>query len=262
MNLSPRYLFLNILLFVSISNIHAQAVYIAHGIAADDHKQKKPLENAISYGFAGVSVELGLKKDGSLKCGSHDLENDYLKSLEELSIKNAGNIYKGNPEEFILVLKIDGDEKEIIDQLEKSLPKYKDILSSKTGNSIVKRPVRLILAKERSKPFDFKTNSIYIFQEVPFDNVPQNDTGAFNGLAGLYYKKIYDWKGNGAMPNMQYHSFSSLVKVAHKAGKKVRIYDFPEVENAYELFISTGADYLEVKNLKAFEAFSRKKKKY
>ena len=157
MNLSPRYLFINILLFVlSNSNIHSQAVYIAHGIAADDQKQKKPLETAISYGFAGVSVELGLKKDGSLKCGSHDLKNDYLKSLEELSIKNAGNIYKGNPEEFILVLKIDGDEKEIIEQLEKALSNFKDILSSKTSNSIEKKAVRIILAKNAANVLKLK----------------------------------------------------------------------------------------------------------
>jgi hypothetical protein len=53
-----------------------------------------------------------------------------------------------------------------------------------------------------------------------------------------------------------------MIKVTQKAGRKVRLYDIPEVPNAFDLFLNAGADYLQVNDINKFVTYWRNRKPY
>jgi hypothetical protein len=133
------------------------------------------------------------------------------------------------------------------------------MLTEKTSTGINKKAVRIIASSKNGKAFEYKHPSSFIFCEVPFNEVPEGNTGDFESLCGLNFRKTYDWSGLGAMPNMQFHSFSSGVKVNTKKGFKTRMYNFPEVPGAMDLFLNAGVGYLQIKDREAFIKYLRNK---
>jgi hypothetical protein len=249
------------ILFQSIL-LSAQPAYIARAIAGNDHDRKKPLHEALENGFAGITAELSLKKDGNLYCGSKLLSEKYLKPAKKLISERKGNIYLERTEEFIMVFELRSDDMETVKALEKELGPYSEILSSKGSDGINKKAIRLIITGKNGNTPEYISSSAFVFTEVPFNKTSPDDASIFKSTAGMRFKKVYDWNGNGSMPNMQYHSFSSMIKVAQKSGRKVRVYDIPEVPNAFDLFLNAGADYLQVNDLDNFVTYWRNRKPY
>jgi hypothetical protein len=64
------------------------------------------------------------------------------------------------------------------------------------------------------------------------------------------------------MPNMQYHSFVTRVKLTKKAGKKVVLSNYPDRENAIEIILKTGVDYLLVDDIPDFVKFWENRNPY
>lgn len=253
-----------ILFFIIFQSIllSAQPAYISRAISGNDHARKKPLHEALENGFAGISAELNMKKDGKLYCGSDLLSKKYLELAKKLIFERKGNIYLGRTEEFLMVFELRSDEVETVKALEKELNSYSEILSSKTQNGIDYKAIRIILVGKNGQIPEYISTSPYIFTEIPFNKTTPDDASFFNGTAGMRFNKVYDWNGNGIMPNMQYHSLSSMIKVTQKAGRKVRLYDIPEVPNAFDLFLNAGADYLQVNDINKFVTYWRNRKPY
>jgi len=259
MNLLHRISLL--LLFIS-SAIFAQPIYISRGISGNDHKQKHPLEDALSYGFAGVSAEVGLKKNGEVVCGSNSLKDTYLKPLFKLTDEGKKEVYSGRIDEFLIILTLDSDPDETIRAIEKELMPFTSMLTRFENGIPTKNKVRIIIAGKHGNPVETIVVPQLLCYEEVFDKTKKIPEGDFITTSGLYYKKVYDWKGASNMPNMQYHSLNSMIKVAQKTGRLVRLYAIPEVPNAYDIFYSAGADYLEVTDLAAFATYWRNKPHY
>jgi hypothetical protein len=245
------------LLFAGMSTLIGQRA--DHALAEDDHIHKFPLKNALELNFAGITATVNLKKDGSLVCGSKTLKELYLDPLKARASAGGGTIYEGYRDEFIVVLEIRSEEEPTLKALENELMNYHDILTEKTPSGIDKKAVRIIAASRNGKAFEYNHKSSFIFSEIPFNEVPEGSSNDFEGVCGLDFRKIYDWSGLGAMPNMQFHSFSSGLKVNSKKGYKTRIYNFPEVPGAMDLFLNAGAAYLQIKDREAFIKYLRNK---
>jgi hypothetical protein len=165
-------------------------------------------------------------------------------------------------DEFLVILTLNSDAEETIQALQAELQAFERMLTHFENGVPKKGKVRIILAGKSGTIIESTfTPTLFCFEEV-FDKTRKVPDGDFITTAGLYYKKVYDWKGIGNMPNMQYHSLNSMIKVAQKAGRLVRIYAIPEEANAFDIFYSAGADYLEVSDLEKFAAYWRNKPKY
>jgi hypothetical protein len=243
-------------------SITAQPIYISRGIAGNDHDRKHPLEDALTYGFAGVSAEVSLKKNGTVVCGSNLLKEIYLKPLFNLTEEGKKEVYSGRVDEFLIILTVTSDMDETIKAIETELKAYETMLTKFENGFPTKGKVRIILAGKPGNAIESAiTPTLVCFEEV-FDKTKKTPDGDFITSAGLYYKKVYDWKGSGNMPNMQYHSLNSMIKVAQKSGRLVRLFAIPEENNAFDIFLSAGADYLEVNDLEKFASYWRNKPKY
>ncbi|MEX1189160.1 MAG: hypothetical protein WED33_07865 [Bacteroidia bacterium] len=250
------------LIIFSLAYLSAQPAYISKAIAGNDHQRKKPLTEALENGFAGITADLNLKKNGNLYSGSDLFKDIYLEKAKKLVQERKGNLYQGRTEEFIMVLELLSDEKETLEALEKELSSFVEILSSKSSGGIEKKAIRLVVSGKNGSALGYISPSPYIFTEVPFNKTTPGDASAFIGTTSMRFKKVYDWNGSGSMPNMQYHSFSSMIKVAQKSGRKVRLFDIPEIPNAFDLFINAGADYIQVDDIDKFVTYWRNRKPY
>jgi len=183
-----------------------------------------------------------------------------LRDVLDVFYKAAVEVCEG--QQYDMNFELRSDDMETVKALEKELGPYSEILSSKGSDGINKKAIRLIITGKNGNTPEYISSSAFVFTEVPFNKTSPDDASIFKSTAGMRFKKVYDWDGNGSMPNMQYHSFSSMIKVAQKSGRKVRVYDIPEVPNAFDLFLNAGADYLQVNDLDNFVTYWRNRKPY
>jgi hypothetical protein len=161
-----------------------------------------------------------------------------------------------------VILELNSDPILLLPALEKELESYADILSEKNGNVVKRKAVRICITGKALKEPGWTIRSPYVFLIDEFNKPGTTGTDEFYTLALLNFKRVYDWNGVNNMPNMQYHSLSSLMKVAHKAGRRVYMTDIPSSTNSWDIFLGAGADYLEVTDLEAFVTFWRNRKTY
>ncbi len=239
-----------------------QGVYLEKAISAEDHKRKAPLMEALSYQCAGVSIKVKVGKDGVVKCGNQTFESLYLKPLEQRVAGNGGNVYEGRTEEFFLFVKADGDSMQVLQQMQSLCASYAGILSGLENGQRKRKAVRIVLSG------DVPVRQIALSENRYFhvDEDLERPDGRWNGnqiaTASLSFGKLYNWNGEGNMPNMQYMGIMGQVKNGHKAGRLVLLRQIPESLNALSILDGTGADFLEVEDLKLFSTYRKNKKAY
>lgn len=250
-----------LLLWLPLSGI-AQGIYLEKAISANDHKRKKPLQEALEAQCAGVSIKLKVAKDGSIKCGNETFENLYLKPIQSRITENQGNVYEGRTEEFFIFAEVDGDSSIAYQSLETLCAVYAEMLSGIENGQRRRKSVRIVLSG------DVPLNRIVLAQTRYFhvDEDLQKPDARWNGnqvaTASITFSKHYSWNGEGNMPNMQYMSIMGQVKNAHKVGRLVRLSAIPESLNAFSILDGTGAEFLEVSDLKLFTTYRKNKKMY
>lgn len=242
--------------------MEAQNMYIDKAISKDDHKRKLPLVEALNTGFTGVSIKVKVGKDGSLKCGSKDFEDLYLKPLQARISGNNGWVYAGRPDEFYLIVEVDGDSSLALKSLQKIFDNNNTILSSFTDGKRQKKPVKLVLSGDipRTQMLN-ESNRFYTLSES-IQKIDTRFDGNSISISTMNFDKLFNWDGTQNMPNMQYHSFISYMKNARKAGRSTFIMNVPENPNAWGIMLEAGADFLEIEDFEAFAVFWKNRKLY
>ena len=252
MKVSLLYIFL----FVGFQfTIKAQSVFIDKALSANDHKRKNPLLDAINLGFNGISAELKLKKNGELYCGKRTFKEAYLEPLKVRTENGNKNIHPKYTDEFILYFEIASDSNLTFDALLKEIDPYKEIFTSFEGNKRNKKPVRIIIGGNIPYAKIFDSSRRFLFAEESVLRLNHSKDETFTFLAGLSLKNNYTWNGQRNMPNMEYMSLITHVKNAHKAGRWVRLYDVPELPNAFDILYGSGVDLIEIEDIESFSTY-------
>lgn len=252
---------LSIVLFVLLGVLQAQAQVklIPRAISAEDHKRKKPLDEAISAGFAGISAELKVNRNGEIVCGKHPLKGTYLQPLHELITQNKGAVYPGKKLDFVLYLEIGEDSMNIYKTLRRELEAYSSDYGIYQNGERIGGPVIVVLTG--CVPFSVITQETKRLVMVA-DQAPSENQAPELFATHLNFGKNFSWDGEKNMPNMQYHSFVTRVKLTKKAGKKVVLSNYPDRENAIEIILKTGVDYLLVDDIPDFVKFWENRNPY
>jgi hypothetical protein len=248
------------LLFLGLHfSLNAQSAFIDKALSANDHKRKNPLFDAINLGFNGISAELKLKKNGELYCGNKTLKEVYLEPLKLKSENGNKNIHPTHTDEFIFYLKIVSDSNTTFEALLKEIEPYQNLLTSFEGTKRIKKPVRIVIGGNIPYSKIFSSSKRYLFAEESVLKLDNSKDETFTPLAGLSLKNNYTWKGEKNMPNMEYMSLITHVKNAHQAGRLVRLYDIPELPNAFDILYGSGIDFIEIDDLNTFSSYWQKR---
>ena len=249
------------LLFLGLQfTLNGQSLFIDKALSANDHKRNKPMLDAINLGFNGISAEIKLKKDGVLYCGKKTLKEVYLEPLKMRSENGLKNIHPTHTDEFIIFFKIVSDSNSTYEALLKEIEPYQNILTSFEGTKRNKKPVRIIIGGNIPYSKIYNSSKRYLFAEESALKLDLSKDETFTFLAGLSLKNNYTWKGQKNMPNMEYMSLIAHVKNAHKAGRLVRLYDTPELPNAFDILYGSGIDLIEINDITSFATYWQKRK--
>lgn len=235
---------------------------VDRAISKDDHKRKSPLTEALNAKFAGVSVKVKVSKDGLIKCDGKLFEEVYLKPLQRRASENNGWIYQGRPDEFFMIIEVDGDSVIAYHAFEKLFEIYSGILSSFEGGKRNKKAVKLVLSGDIPRSSIINSVNKYCTVDEPIHKIDSRYDGNSISISTLNFKKQFNWDGTQNMPNMQYHSFISYLKNARKAGHLSFVINVPQNANAWGIMLEAGADFLEIEDLEAFSIFWKNRKAY
>jgi hypothetical protein len=250
-----------VLLFFSFK-LEGQTMMIDRAISKDDHKNKIPLQEALNVNFAGVSVKVKIGKDGLIKCDGKLFEDLYLKPLQKRASENNGWIYPGRPDEFFVIVEVNGDSLIAFKAFEKLFDSYSGILSSFIDGKRNKKAVKLVLTGDIPRSKFLETQNKYCTIDEPIQKIDSRYDGNSISISTLNFKKLFNWDGTQNMPNMQYHSFISYLKNSRKAGHLSFVTNIPQNPNAWGIMLEAGADFLEVDDFEAFIVFWRNRKAY
>jgi glycerophosphoryl diester phosphodiesterase len=237
----------------------AQVKLISRAISANDHKRKAPLTEALNAGFAGISADLKLDKDGKLVTGKHPFRETYLQALHDRIVNNNGTVYPGKKIDFILYLEISNDSINICKALFRTLDEYASDLGIYADGEKKGGPLLVILSGHVPHSMVTQEQNLRVMVD---ELSPSERTAPVVYLSHINFGKNFSWNGEKNMPNMQYHSFATRVKLAKKAGRKVIVSNYPDSENAIEILIGAGVDFLMIENINEFVQFWTNRKPY
>jgi len=239
---TPKYIaILTLILFATPILTAQNAIFIS----AHDAKRKMPLSEAVQAGCGGVSVFVKLTDDGHFECAGKSFDQTYLKPAMKM---------KFNANDFVFVLKLEGDSLKMLVALDKLLAPYSDLLSKQVGKDQVSGKLKIFIWGDVPYGQISKMEHRSYFPLSIMDNEGAKGRSSANGL-GINFDALYDWKGRESMPNMQYHSMQMNLKAARKAGQKTFMFEAPETFNAWNILSNAGTDYFVVKDLEKFKKY-------
>lgn len=235
---------------------------IPHGHAHNDYMHNKPLVEALENGFTSIEIDVHLYQ-GQLKV-AHDcvalankpnIEDLYLKPIEERIKQNGGTVYKGYeiPVIFMIDFKTGG---ETYTELKKVLNKYKYLLTPyKNGNVIKLAPLQILISG--SKPYGqvAKEDTSYVTIDGTLKDLEKPEHDKIITRYSDPWPSQFSWKGNGDMPEKQKAHLKELVAAAHAKGKDIRFYGIPDKPKVWETLLNAGVDWINTDKLAQFHSF-------
>ncbi len=255
-------LFLPLLLLIASFNGFAQSIPLANAFAHNDYWHKRPLFDALDNGFTHVEADIYLR-NGKLIVAhilpmlekNRTLESLYLAPLMEcISGKSKFAARPAAP--ITLMIDIKSNANKTYSALEVLLNKYRSVISGYENGTYVQRQVNVVITG--NKPFKMlkaEQNRLAFIDEDLLKTY--RDTLATNvyQTASCKYGKILKWNGKGEMPAAQKQKLTAFVNMAHKFGKKVRLWASPEKQEVWTQLLNCGVDLINTDKLEELKGF-------
>jgi len=230
----------------------------------NDYKHKRPLLDALSCGFMSVEADIFLV-GGKLLVGhspselkeDRTLENLYLKPLRERAGRNAGRILPGAPP-LILLVDIKTDADSTYAALRKLLLGYSDILTCVRGGKVELGAVSVILSGNRPISALKAQKVRYAMLDGRLSDLQSDLPSHLMPLVSDRWSKLFTWNGKGPMPPEERKTLRSIVRQAHRMGRKVRFWASPDRPSVWKELVEAGVDLINTDDLEGLSAFLSK----
>ncbi|TFF34745.1 phosphatidylinositol-specific phospholipase C/glycerophosphodiester phosphodiesterase family protein [Mucilaginibacter psychrotolerans] len=240
----------------------AQNTPLANGFAHNDYWHKRPLYDALEQGFTHIEADIYLR-NGNLvvahilpmlgKYGT--LENLYLKPLADCI--NGNNKLVARPAAPVtLMIDIKSGADKTYAALEVLLDKYKSLISGYEKGVYVQRQINIVLTGHKPvKLLKAQQNRLAFIDEDLLKTY--RDTLAVNiyQTASCKYSKMLKWDGKGTIPTEERERLTAYVAMAHKFGKKVRLWASPENTAVWAELLDCGVDLINTDKLAELSGF-------
>ncbi|MDB4926379.1 phosphatidylinositol-specific phospholipase C/glycerophosphodiester phosphodiesterase family protein [Mucilaginibacter sp.] len=239
-----------------------QSIPLPNAFAHNDYFHKRPLYDALDNGYTNIEADIFLKDDELVVAHinpffkeNRTLEMLYLKPLLDRIIKNGGQVYKGYNTPVTLLIDIKTDAGRTYLALKPLLEKYRSILTGYDNGRVVIKQVTIVLSG--NKPCGIikgETNRLAFIDEDLRETARDSIMNVYT-MASCKYSKIIKWTGLGIMPATEKQLLQNYVYMAHKHGKKVRLWASPENISVWKELLNCGVDLINTDKLVQLKNF-------
>ncbi|MDB5157264.1 MAG: hypothetical protein JWR50_1971 [Mucilaginibacter sp.] len=243
--------------------VSCQSTPLPNAFAHNDYSHKRPLFDALDNGYTNLEADIFLKDNEFVVAHinpyfkqGRTLELLYLKPLMELIIKNKGQVYHGYDSPVTLLVDIKTDAEATYRALKPLLEKYKSILTRYEDGKVYPRQVTIVLSG--NKPFKSITAEnrrlAFIDQDLRSTYRDTSNTNVYT-MASCKYSRLLRWNGEGVIPADEKQLLLNYVTVAHKYGKRVRLWASPENLMVWQELLDCGVDLINTDKLAMLKNF-------
>lgn len=251
-----------LLLCLVLLGLHLSAQQIIEsGHSHNDYTHEHPLFDALGYGYKSIEIDVWLH-DGKLVVSHEgtgldskkDIEELYLKPIQEQVKKNTGWVYAGDTTPTIFMVEFKSEPEAAYVKLKELIEKYKGLFCDRNGHG---GPIKLLITGNRPWKSLLRGTELYITADADIsqsaDKVPANIIERVSDP----YTNHFTWKGSGEMPKGQRAKLDQLVKLAHDHSRQIRFYGAPQNENVWRTLLDAGVDWINADDLGRFATFYR-----
>lgn len=224
--------------------------------AHNDYAHPRPLLDALAQGFLSVEADVFLV-DGELRVGhtreelrpGRTLERLYLDPLAERVRRNRGTVY-GQPGVLCLMIDLKEDGARLQPALIAHLAKYRSMLSDRTGTTVHARAVQIVLSGARTE--DCAAGDGVLFKDGTLKNL-EDAPSRTPWISDSYPDAL----GSAAspLPPEGRNRLDDLVRKAHAAGKRLRLWEAPDAPAAWGELRAAGVDLINTDRLAELRTF-------
>jgi hypothetical protein len=252
-----------VLLLLSPLTVRSQLVPLPNAFAHNDYFHKRPLFDALENGYTSIEADIFLVGDDLIVAhinpffrSDKTLEALYLKPLAEHIAKNNGQVYKGYNEPVILMIDIKTGADNTYSKLKTLLKKYSSILSSYDHGAVLKGAVTIVLSGHKPyKMIKAEENRLAFIDEDLIKTSQDTTSANIYKLSSCKYSKILRWAGRGDLPENERKRLCAYVALAHRFGKKVRLWASPENSMVWDELLKCGVDLITTDKLVTLKTF-------
>lgn len=246
-----------VLLILCRLTAQAQSIPLPNAFAHNDYFHKRPLYDALENGYTNIEADIFLQGNALIVAHinpffkyNRTLETLYLKPLFNLITKNNGQIYKGYNHPVILLIDIKTDANQTYLALKPVLEKYRAILTAyENGKTIVKQVTIVISGHKPYEIIKGETKRLAFIDEDLKETARDTAYNNIFTMASCKYSNLIKWTGQGLMPDIEKQLLCSYVMMAHKHGKKVRLWASPENKIVWRELLKCGVDLINTDKL-------------
>ncbi|HTH83110.1 MAG TPA: phosphatidylinositol-specific phospholipase C/glycerophosphodiester phosphodiesterase family protein [Mucilaginibacter sp.] len=259
-----------VLLLLTPLIVCSQSVPLPNAFAHNDYFHKRPLFDALDNGYTNIEADIFLKDNQLIVAHlnpyfkeNRTLEILYLKPLLDRINANNGQVYKGYDSPVTLLVDIKTDAESTYQALKPLLEKYRSILTSYKNGRVITRQVTIVLSG--NKPFEMikaETNRLAFIDQDLRDAARDTSFKNVFTMASCKYSKLIRWNGNGIMPTVERKLLQLYVTIAHKNGKRVRLWASPENKAVWQELLNCGVDLINTDKLVLLKDFLLNKTTY
>lgn len=243
-----------------------QNVSLENAFAHNDYSHKRPLYDALDNGFTHVEADIYLRNGRLLVAhilpmveSKGTLESLYLAPLKDcINGKNRMALQPKSPITLMVDIKSNANKTYIV--LEALLQKYRSIISGYENGTYVQRQINVVITGNKPyKKLKDERNRLAFIDEDLTKTYHDTLTNNLYQTASCKYSKMLGWNGKGEMPQAQRKKLCAFVSMAHRFGKKVRLWASPENEKVWNGLLSCGVDLINTDKLAELKKFLQAK---
>ena len=223
-----------ILSFVFLMAYEQKEVKTVMAHSHNDYEQEHPLFEALKYNFKSVEADIFTVGDSLFVAHSNNqikpgrtLINLYLEPLKKQIEQNQGSVY-GNGEEVFLLIDIKDEPVNTYRLLNKTLEKYRSILSVFEHGQMKPGAIRIIISGNR--PFELMKSEKIRFAgfDGRIENFDRDESSFQMPMISDNWKKYFTWDGNGKMNNDEFQKLKTFAEMAKSKGYILRFWGTPD----------------------------------
>jgi len=245
------------LLFLFIGlGIHAQPRSYTAGNAHshNDYEQQWPFWLAYENGFGSIEADVFLAEGGlpvahngrDIRPG-RDLKRLYLDPLKACIQNNKGAVYANRNKKLYLLIDCKTEGLGTLTAIIHTLKAYPEITGNKT--------VRIVITGNQPSKDSLYTYPAFIWfdGDLTYKYTKRNLERV--ALFSANFRNYSKWEGNGRLDAASEQLLGAAIAKAHRAGRPIRFWGAPDIENAWETFEQLGVDYINTDKIEALAGF-------